>query len=546
MRKYRSMLMSGLLAAVLLLGGCTAQTAPEETETAAAVPAENPVKEKKIFGAEMLAGTEIDALKEGKERLPTGDERSVLYFNGAELACLRNRRVFYATVPQPENGGWPEGYLSAPEGYRVVIDKTLVPDDPAVMIERGNSLMVYMIGEKDYVVAEVIMTYLPVISIEIDREKDLSGALQGASFTLHDSASTNKNMRYAESRAEVKLRGGSSAGLIKKSMRIDLKDENGENRDMSFFGMRKDDDWILTAMFSDESKIRDMTGWQLWREMNSYYPDVKGSCAPETKYVEVLLNGKYQGLYMFMEKFDAKTMELEDGDVLFKATSWDVPDSAGLKKQHVRSLVYRAMEKKWPDIDTKIEGTWDGISEYIRVAYETDGNGFKAEIEDVASVENQVDYWLFNNITMAGDNTFKNAYYAVKDGLVYTLPWDLDISFGLNWNGDPATNYLYREPNCITRTYDFQAGRRSIKYLDSAKEYLKERWTELKESGVVTAERIISNAEAHWNLIHVSGAVARECERWPSVSYADDDLKYFRNIVTQRIDWLDDYIMDME
>ena len=33
-------------------------------------------------------------------------------------------------------------------------------------------------------------------------------------------------------------------------------------------------------------------------------------------------------------------------------------------------------------------------------------------------VENQVDYWIFNNVTMAGDNTFKNAYYAVKDGLV--------------------------------------------------------------------------------------------------------------------------------
>ena len=548
MKKYKGCL-AGLLAAVLLLGGCTGQNVPGETETTAAVPEETPVKdamEKRIFGAEMLTGTEIDALKEGKDRLPTGDERSRLYFNGTELACLKNRRVFYATVPQPERGGWPEGELTAPEGYRVVIDKTLAPEDPAVMIERGNSLMIYMIGEEDYIVAEVIMTYLPVISIQIDQEHDLSGNLQGAQFTLHDSASANKNMRYAESRAEVKLRGGSSAGLPKKSMRIDLKHENGENRDLSFFGMRKDDDWVLTAMFSDESKIRDMTGWQLWREMNSEYPDVKGSCAPETKYVEVILNGKYQGLYMFMEKFDAKTMELEDGDALFKATSWDVPDSAGLKKQHVRSLVYRGIEKKWPGIETKIEGTWDVISEYIRVAYETDGSGFAAEIEDVASVKNQVDYWIFNNVTMAGDNTFKNAYYAVKDGLVYTLPWDLDISFGLNWNGDPATNYLYRETSCITRTYDFQAGRRSIKYLDSAKEYLKERWTSLKEAGVVTAERIIGNAEAHWNLIHASGAVARECERWPNVSYVDDDLKYFRNIVEERIEWLDDYIMDME
>ena len=547
MKKYITR-MASLLAAVLLLGGCT-QTMPGETEPAP--PAEtvvrtSAVKTTSVFGAEMLTASEIEALKEGKDRLSTGDERSVLYFNGAELACLSNRRVFYATVPQPEHGGWPAGTLTSGDGYRVVIDKSLVPEDPALMIERGNSLMVYMIGDDNYVVAEVIMTYLPVISINIDKERDLSGNLQGADFSLHDSASTNKNMRYAESRAEVRLRGGSSAGLPKKSIRIDLKDENGENRDMSFFGMRKDDDWILTAMFSDESKIRDMTGWQLWREMNSFYPDVKGSCAPETKYVEVLLNGKYQGLYMFMEKFDAKTMELEDGDVLFKATSWDVPDSAGLKRQPSRSLMYRAMEKKWPGIETKIEGTWDVISEYIRVAYETDGNGFKAEIEDVTAIENQLDYWIFNNVTMAGDNTFKNAYYAVKDGLVYTLPWDLDISFGLNWNGDPATNYLYRETNCITRTYDFQVGRRLIKYVDGAADYVKERWAELKEAGIVSAEGIIENAEAYWNLIHASGAIARECDRWPSVSYVDDDLTYFKNIITERIDWLDDYIEDLE
>jgi len=539
--------LAGVLAGLLMFAGCTGEVS---TETETTAPAAEGVTEKEvlsIFGAEMLSSAEIDALKQEKERVPTGDERAVMYFNGAELACHSNRRVFYATVPQPERKGrWPEGTLSGPEGYRIVIDKGMVPEDPTKMIERGNTLMVYLFGETDYIVAEVVMTYLPVITIDIDYG-DLGGSLRDATFTMHDSASTNKNMRYAQSRAQVKLRGGSSAGLPKKSIRVDLKDENGENRDMSFFGMRKDDDWILTAMFSDESKIRDMTGWQLWREMKSYYPDVKGSCAPETKYVEVILNGKYQGLYMFMEKFDAKTMELEleNGDVLFKATSWEVPDSAGLKRQPARSLAYMAMEKKWPGIETKIDGTWDAIAEYIRVAYETDGTGFVDGIADIAAIENQLDYWIFNNVTMAGDNTFKNAYYAVKDGLVYTLPWDLDISFGLNWNGDPATNYLYRETNQITRTFDFQVGRRLIKYVDGAADYVKERWAALKEADIVSAEGIIENAEAYWNLIHASGAIARECERWPTVSY-DDSLTYFKNVIKQRIDWLDDYIEDLE
>ncbi len=538
-----AVILAGLI--LMLLCGCSGSF-PQETEVPEIAAAEN--DSTTFFGAEILSTAEIDVLKSDRERVPAGDERAVMYYNGSELPCLSNRRVFYVTVPQPAGEGiLPEGVLSGPVGYRMVIDKGMLPGNLIKMIENGSKLMIYLFGERDYFAAEVVLTYLPVITISIDNGNDLSNSLQKATFAVHDSASENEIKRYSESRAEVKIRGGSSASLPKKSIRIDLKDENGENRDMSFLGMRKDDDWILTAMFSDESKIRDMTGWQLWREMNSEYPDVDGSCAPDAAYVEVILNGKYQGLYMFMEKFDAKTMELEleNSDVLFKATSWEVPDSAGLKKQKARSPAYMAMEKKWPDSRIKIDGTWDKIAEYIRVAYETDGAGFTDGIAEIASIENQLDYWIFNNVTMAGDNTFKNAYYAVKNGLVYTLPWDLDISFGLNWSGDPATNYLYRDPGCITRTYDFQAGRRLIKYYEGAADYVKKRWAELKDEGVVTAEGIIENAEAYWTLIHSSGAIARECQRWPSVSYSDD-LTYFKNTIKQRIDWLDEYINELE
>ena len=58
-------------------------------------------------------------------------------------------------------------------------------------------------------------------------------------------------------------------------------------------------------------------------------------------------------------------------------------------------------------------------------------------------------------------------------------------------------------------------------------------------TAITLAEGILENAEAYWELIHASGAIARECDRWPTVSY-DDDLTYFRNVVKQRIKWLDE------
>ncbi|MGN1345171.1 MAG: CotH kinase family protein [Eubacteriales bacterium] len=493
----------------------------------------------RVLGVELLTFEEIDALQEGKTRLSTGEYQPSLFYNGTELASLTNRRVFFVTLPQTEEG-WADGTLSAGEGVRIVTEKMSVPDDPATMIACGNRLMLYLIGEETYSIVELVMTYLPVISIRIDEKSELSNTLQGCEFTLHHTASTNQNFCFVSSRAEVRIRGGSSASLPKKSMRLDLKNDDGTNRKLPLLGMRSDDDWILIAMFSDENKVRDMLGWQLWREMNSFYPGVKGSCAPETQYVEVILNGKYQGLYLFMEKFDEKTMKLGEEDALFKTSTWDVPSSADLKSQPLSSDFCVGLEKKYPDL-----GSWDSIAEYIRVCYETDGEGFCSGVENIANIENQLDYWLFNNITMAGDNTWKNAYFAVKDGKVYTLPWDLDISFGLNWNGDPATNYLYREPEMVNRTYDFQCGRRLIKYYPGAADYIVERWSSLTEAGVVTADHLIENAASYWNLIHASGAVTRELERWPSVSYAED-LTYMEQCIRRRIQWLNQYIAKLE
>lgn len=107
----------------------------------------------------------------------------------------------------------PGGVLSGPEGYRMVIDKGMVPGDFRKMIENGSTLMLYLFSETDYFAAEVVITYLPVITIDIEDEADLSGLRQKAELTLYNSAATNKNMRYAESLAEVKIRGGTNSVL---------------------------------------------------------------------------------------------------------------------------------------------------------------------------------------------------------------------------------------------------------------------------------------------------------------------------------------------
>lgn len=499
-----------------------------------------------VFGVKLLGGKEIEEAIKGRKKSASGNERIALFFNGNAVPCTKNRKIFYLTVEQGENI-YDSGTLTAGEGYEVLTDRDFLPANLPVLISHGNTIMFYVIGETDYSIVELTLTYLPIVTIDFD---DMSGpefAARGCDFAVYNSVERDTKKALVESRAEINIRGGSSASLAKTGLKVALKNEDGSINKQKLLGMRKDDDWILTAMYSDESKVRDMLSWDLWRKMDSEFPGVDGSAAPANQYVEVLMNGRYHGLFLLMERFDSKTLDLsiENGDELFKTKTWDVPTSQELSRQNGRSTMCGALEKKFPKPEDNIDGSWSGITEYVKVCYEYSGDEFKKSIENAADIHNQLDYWLFNNITMAGDNTWKNAYYAYKNGKIYTLPWDLDITFGLSWSGDFETNYLYEEPVTAEHTYDFQCGRRLIKYYDGASEYLQNRFDQLIDDDIASADALIRQAEIYWSLIHDSGAMSRELERWPKTSYVGD-LDYLKSSIRRRIDWLEDYIDSLD
>ncbi len=63
---------------------------------------------------------------------------------------------------------------------------------------------------------------------------------------------------------------------------------------------------------------------------------------------------------------------------------------------------------------------------------------------------------------------------------------------------------------------------------------------------IVSADGLIENARAHYDLIRSSGALTRECERWDTVSYAEDAMEYLEDSVRARIAWLDHYISSLK
>lgn len=102
-------------------------------------------------------------------------------------------------------------------------------------------------------------------------------------------------------RLAISVHGNSSASVAaKKSYTIELRDESGADRDLPVLGMPSDSDFILYHCFLDPTYVRNALAYAVGREL--------GRWAPRTRYVELMLDGKYQGLYMLVEKIKRENL----------------------------------------------------------------------------------------------------------------------------------------------------------------------------------------------------------------------------------------------
>ena len=105
----------------------------------------------------------------------------------------------------------------------------------------------------------------------------------------------------------IGIRGSSSAGFPKKQWGLETRDLLGNSIDVSFFDMAYDNDWVLSAPYSDKSLMRNVLTYKMGWDTEHF--------APRTKFCEVILNGEYQGVYVMMEKIKRKDGKVGIDDV---------------------------------------------------------------------------------------------------------------------------------------------------------------------------------------------------------------------------------------
>jgi CotH kinase protein len=95
-------------------------------------------------------------------------------------------------------------------------------------------------------------------------------------------------------RIGIEYRGSTSQTFPKKPYGFETWDDKNMGIDASILGFPPEQDWILFASYNEKSLLHNVLAMKLGRDLGDY--------TPRTQHVEVVLNGNYEGVYVFMEK----------------------------------------------------------------------------------------------------------------------------------------------------------------------------------------------------------------------------------------------------
>ena len=530
-----------LFSVVLFIGSLFFFAYPEKKEEQ---PAET-------LTAGALAGQVKEASRLYKRLAKTLEADQVkLCFEGEELACDREQMIFYLPVDM-DLEEWEAGTFSNVDDSIEILpmkDYTLLDKQETVAQglhipflawnrEGGTCRKVY-----------VVFTGLPVVKMETAADLDIDTVFAGA-VSFYEAC--GQEDWVLTSVFEAHERGQTTRAYPKKGYRVNLADvtSTGISRKnkQSVLGMRKSDSWIFYAIYSDGTKVRDKFNTELWAGIGAEDTPYDAYFGTKMKYVELVVNGEYRGLYGIFEPVDKTQMAITDEEYLYKRTygralSQELFDSAGPDDY----LTVLGMEIK----GKKGNGTsldWKQLRQFIAITEEEDEE-FAQDAQQLLDLDNVADIWIYLQFLYGEDNIYKNMFFAFKkdtDGYqgykLYLVPWDTDLTWGNVYVDSKEELYVKWAPENADRYLEWPLLDRLIELdVGGIREKIKDRWTELR-SGILSEESMNEIFTECIHQVQDSGAFTRDATRWPD-SRHDADYDGMKQFMKERTEFLDKMI----
>lgn len=367
---------------------------------------------------------------------------------------------------------------------------------------------------------------LPLINLTVDATSVNNDKYTSAAMEIADPLARTSGNVSDTLNCKVKYRGESALKYDKKSLNVKLLDANGKSLDAPLLGIRPDDAWILDAMASDGSRLRNRLCFDVWNDMQKtpYDTDYEGRNGTKGFFVELFVNGKYHGLYCLSDKVNRKLLalkkakEADDGTVTVNGVMYKGDKQgtstllAGYDDEPMDGTTWNDWELEYPD-DYPCKDAWMQLQGFIDFCTSTTNDEFEAGIDEHAYVQNLTDYHVLALAFGLNDNTMKNTFLSTpninKGTRMLITPWGLDASLGNDGDGnmapEPADNATVLKVKPYERLWNEKMG--DYPY-NTAK-----RWRELRE-GVLATEAFNARVDAYADALTTSGAWQREYDAW--------------------------------
>ena len=364
----------------------------------------------------------------------------------------------------------------------------------------------------------------------------------------------------------IEIRGQSSQMFPMKSYSIELRDIAGNSQDKSLFGLPKESDWVLYAPYNDKTLMHNFLAYTMASEM--------GHWSANCRYVEVVIDGDYKGIYVFMEKIKRNSgrvnipkMNTTDiagdavtGGYLFsidkEANAWfsAYATNNSTNAQRIQySYIYPKPDVIVPEQKNYIKSYVDSFENVLHgLQYQDKQSGWRR----FADESSFIDYFIVNEVNRNVDAYRLSSFFykdrQSKGGKIIAGPvWDYDLAFrNANYcNGSDITGWAYQFNSVCPQDY-WQVPFWWDKFMsDTAfQSNLKCRWKQLRQTSL---------GFSHFNLLIDSivtltnEARQRHFQRWPvlgkyiwpnpqpiPVTY-DEEISVLKSWIANRLTWID-------
>ena len=378
----------------------------------------------------------------------------------------------------------------------------------------------------------------------------------------------------------IEIRGSSSQMFPKKQFGFEIWDAANEGINASLLGFPEEEDWILYAPYSDKALVRNVLIYDLARDIGRY--------ASRVKFVDVSINGTYNGLYVLMEKLkrDSNRIDLnklkpdeisgEDltGGYILKIDKTDGLDEMLYTDENSITSTYspnhaNSGQKIYFNYDTPkaediVVEQKDYISNYMHEFEDVlAGDDFSDPVNGYAKyidADSFIDFFLLNELSNNVDG-YRLSTWLTKDknGKLNMGPiWDFNIAFGnVNYCGGSETNvWAYKfNSRCPGDFWQIPFWWDRLLEDPAFVANLKNRWQQLRGSAFSNGA-IMSKIDGYVDTLTFAGAIDNNFEKWPVLgeyvwpnNYVGntfaEEINYLKNWINSRLSWLDNAIMQL-